>query len=80
MEEEKKIKKENTKKAIKITIIVISVIILIISIIFGSVYCTRIRNEETHDDLENYYNYMYAIRKDERTYFFVKKQKKIFFV
>ena len=61
-------KKENTKKAIKITIIILSIIFLIISIIIGSLYCTKLHNEETHTDLDNYYKYMQDIRKDEKAH------------
>lgn len=61
-------KKENAKKALKITIIILSIIFLIISIILGSIYCTKIHNEETYTDLDNYYKYMQEIRKDEKAH------------
>ncbi|MDO4996717.1 MAG: hypothetical protein Q4E69_06020 [Bacilli bacterium] len=61
-------KKENAKKAFKVTIIVLSLIFLIVSIIIGSIYLTRIHNEETHKDLDNYYVYMQEIRKDKNAH------------
>lgn len=62
------INKENIKKFSKITIIILSLISMIICVIIGSKYCTYINNEEIHEDLENYYNYMYDIRKDKNAH------------
>ena len=68
MKSSNKPKYSKAKEATKIVTIQILILLIIIGIIYLCVYCSKIHNEETHNDIENYYNYMYSIREEEKAY------------
>ena len=67
-ESKERVEKLKKKKKAKMIIIIISIILLIISAIIFSIYSTRIHNEKTYTDIENYYKYMQEIRKDKEAH------------